>query len=61
MANLTRETIIRLEREYPDWQVWVVPRAAGGNLWCARLWTDHRHVLNEDSAVELEQRLADVR
>lgn len=41
----------RLEREYPDWQVWYVMQVVGGVLWCARR---DRTTLNCGSVEELE-------
>lgn len=57
MAANPNETVVALEREWPRWQVWVVHRAAGGQLWCARRWDDHGTVLNADSADELAEHL----
>ncbi len=36
MPNVNDEEIMRLERAWPGWQVWVVRRVVGGPLWCAR-------------------------
>jgi hypothetical protein len=53
------ETIVaELEREWPDWQFWYVPRAVGGTIWCARRWDGTGRVLNADSPDELAEYLA---
>jgi hypothetical protein len=61
MANPNDETIMRLERDYPGWQVWVVYRYIGGPVWCARRWDwqPGQTVLNADSAEHLAQYLAE--
>jgi hypothetical protein len=46
-----------LERDWPDWQVWYVPRALGGMTWCARRWDGTGRVLNAESADELMEYL----
>jgi hypothetical protein len=60
MPNPTNEIVAALEREWPRWQVWVVHRAVGGPVWCARRWDDHGQVLNADSATELAEQLEQV-
>jgi hypothetical protein len=52
-GNPTDEKIAALERDWPNWQVWVVHRVIGGPVWCARRWDDERRVINAGSAVEL--------
>jgi hypothetical protein len=60
-ANPTDEALARLRADWPQWQLWVVYRAVGGVLWCARRWDGTGPVLNEDSAGELAEALeADV-
>jgi hypothetical protein len=49
--------VTELERDWPDWQFWYVPRAVGGTIWCARRWDDERQVINTDSPDALEDRL----
>jgi hypothetical protein len=44
---------IELERAHPAWQVWVVHRAIGGPVWCARRWDDTGSVLNAGTAEQL--------
>jgi len=46
-----------LERDWPNWQIWVVHKAVGGTIWCARRWADESNVLNADSADELTELL----
>ena len=36
MRNRAEEIRAQLEAEWPGWQVWIVWRAVGGPLWCAR-------------------------
>ena len=57
MANLTDQIIAGLERDWPRWQVWVVPVYIGPDTWCARRWDDHKRVLNADSAQALVEQL----
>jgi hypothetical protein len=49
--------VAALERDWPGWQVWYVPKAVGGITWCARRWDDESNVLNADSADELTELL----
>jgi hypothetical protein len=57
MRNRTDEIVAALEHNWPDWQVWYVPKAIGGMTWCARRWDDEKHVLNADSPEELVELL----
>ncbi|MGN6171948.1 MAG: hypothetical protein ACTHPS_03180 [Streptosporangiaceae bacterium] len=54
MGNSTDAIVARLEA---DWQIWTVPRAIGGTIWCARRWDGTGHVLNAASADELAEYL----
>lgn len=36
MRNRAEEIRSQLEAEWPGWHVWIVWRAVGGPLWCAR-------------------------
>ena len=47
-----------LRERWPDWEIWYVPRAIGGLLWCARLHSDHKALINAQSPDELEEYLA---
>ena len=51
------QTVAALRECWPDWQIWYVPRAIGGLLWCARLHSDHKMVINAESPDELEEQL----
>ena len=53
-----REIIARLEADYPDWQIWVVHRACGPSVWCARPWADEKAVINTDSPDQLREYLS---
>jgi hypothetical protein len=55
--NPTDAIVARLEADWPDWQIWAVPKAIGGMIWCARRWDDESNVLNADSAGELVEYL----
>ena len=57
MRNCTEEIVARLEADWPDWQIWTVPRAIGGTIWCAKRWDDTGQVLNAASAGELAEYL----
>jgi len=53
MRHRAEEIRAGLEAEWPGWQVWIVWRAVGGPLWCARRWDETGPVITADSAVEL--------
>jgi hypothetical protein len=53
----TAETLIALRDSWPDWEIWCVPRAIGGFIWCARLHGDHKVILNTGSPGELARQL----
>jgi len=53
VKNPTDEMVAALERDWPEWQIWTVPRAAGGTIWCARRWDGTGRVLNAHSPDEL--------
>ena len=55
--NPTDEIVARLEADWPDWQIWTVPKAIGGTIWCARRWDGTGQVLNAASAGELAEYL----
>jgi hypothetical protein len=57
-AHPTDEALARLRADWPQWQLWVVYRAVGGTVWCARRWDGTGPVLNADSAGELAEALA---
>jgi hypothetical protein len=57
MRNPTDEMVARLEADWPDWQIWTVPRAIGGTIWCARRWDGTGKVLNAASADDLAEYL----
>jgi hypothetical protein len=61
MANPTDTTVAALERDWPNYQVWVVNRVIGGPVWCARRWDwqPGQPVLNAHTAKELAEYLAD--
>jgi hypothetical protein len=40
-----------------NWQIWTVPKAIGGTIWCARRWDGTGQVLNAASADELAEYL----
>ena len=58
MENPTDAAVTRLEAEHPAWQIWVVHRAYGGPVWCARRWDGTGQTLNAHSADELAEYLA---
>ena len=59
MGNPTDAIVAELERNWPNYQVWVVHRAVGGAVWCARRWDwqPGQPVLNAYSAKELTEYL----
>jgi hypothetical protein len=59
MKNPTDEIIAKLERDWPDWQIWVVHRVVGAPVWCARRWDDERKVLNAGNPDDLAGCLQD--
>ncbi|HUK70798.1 MAG TPA: hypothetical protein VLW50_18900 [Streptosporangiaceae bacterium] len=58
-ASTADQAVAALRERWPDWQIWYVPRAIGGLLWCARLHSDHKTVINAESPEELEEQLVD--
>ena len=56
-ASTADQAVAALRERWPDWQIWYVPRAIGGLLWCARLHRDHKTVINAESPEELEEQL----
>jgi hypothetical protein len=60
MPNLTDEIVAELNREWPGWEIWVVYRVVGGNLWCARRRDDHRRLLHAGSDAQLGEKLEEV-
>ena len=56
-ANPIAETVAKLEADWADWQIWTVPRAVGGTVWCARRRGGQGPALNAHSADELAEYL----
>lgn len=52
---MVAETVDELERDWPNFQIWVVDRVVGGLLWCARRWDGTGQTLNAESAPELAE------
>jgi hypothetical protein len=42
-----------LDALFPLWEIWRIYRAVGGILWCARLKTEIKQVINEGTAERL--------
>jgi hypothetical protein len=59
MRNPTDEIVAALEADWPDWQIWTVPKAIGGTIWRARRWDGTGKVLNAAGADELAEYLED--
>lgn len=59
MANPTDAIVAALERDWPEWQVWVVHRVYGGPVWCARRWDGTGKTLNAGSPEHLAEYLED--
>ena len=57
--TVEREIIARLEADYPGWQIWVVHRAYGPSVWCARPWADEKAVINMGSPDQLHEYLCE--
>jgi hypothetical protein len=57
MQNSIDAKVAELERDWPDWQIWVVHRAVGGPVWCARRRDGQGRVLNANSSAELVEPL----
>jgi hypothetical protein len=53
------EFIAKLRAGFPDWEFWVVHRATDGPVWCARLRSDRKAVLNGYSPDELAEYISD--
>jgi hypothetical protein len=52
--NYFQAITARLESDWPDYQVWYVPKAVGGTTWCARRWDETGDVIHAGSPEELE-------
>jgi hypothetical protein len=59
MRNRTDEIVAALECDWPRWQIWVIHKAVGGTIWCARRWDAEERVLNAGSPDELAEYLAE--
>jgi hypothetical protein len=59
--NSTDETVAALEREWQDWQIWVVHRYIGGPVWCARRWDGTGQTINAYSPAGLAEYLQELR
>jgi hypothetical protein len=55
--NQFEAIVAQLEASWPKWQVWYVPRAVGGTIWCARRWDGTGPVLA--AQLEAEQEAGD--
>jgi hypothetical protein len=60
-VNATEQEVARLERRFgATWQIWVIYRAVGGVIWCARRWgagDDATQTINASAPDELEEML----
>jgi hypothetical protein len=57
-VNQFDKIVQRLEHDWPDWQVWYVPRAVGGGpTWHARRWDEQGGVIHAESPDELMEYL----
>jgi len=59
LSATDRRIISELERDWPHWQIWVVHRVHGGDLWCARRWDGTGRVLNAGTPEHLTEYLED--
>jgi hypothetical protein len=59
MGNPTDETIAQLERDWPAWFFWTVPRLVGYTVWCCRRRDDPTVILNADTPEHLAEALED--
>jgi hypothetical protein len=57
--NYFQAIVARLESDWPDWQVWYVPKAVGGMIWCAWRWDGSGETINASSPGELVDKLKD--
>jgi hypothetical protein len=53
IRNAIGEAVERLQAEHPAWQIWVVYKAVGGVVWCARRRDGEGRPINEDSPAAL--------
>jgi hypothetical protein len=58
VENPAHKIVAALQADWPSWQIWYVPKAIGGMIWCSRRWDDKKRVLNADSADGLAELLA---
>lgn len=50
-------TLARLATAFPAWELWLVPLWPLGAWWCARLRTDHKLIVREESPANLAEML----
>jgi hypothetical protein len=60
MRHYTGDELLRLRRDHPMFEIWVVYRAIGGVTWHARPLGLEKPVYTADSPEELEDKLADL-
>jgi hypothetical protein len=59
MENPNDRTLAQLQAYWTRWQIWIVYKLIGGPTWCARLHSDHKKIINADSAEHLAEYLED--
>jgi hypothetical protein len=55
MENPTDQIVAELEHAHPGFQVWVIHRAVGGQIWCARRHGEDTAAFNASSPEELAE------
>jgi hypothetical protein len=53
VQNGIDKAVERLEAAHPEWHIWVVYKAVGGVVWCARRRDGEGKIINEDSPTAL--------
>lgn len=48
MNSRAEQIVTAMEADFPQFQVWYVPRATQPTLYCARRWDGNDEVLNAD-------------
>ena len=55
MENATDQSVAELEEDHGAWQIWVIWKAIGGQIWCARRWDGTGAVINADNPDDLDE------
>jgi hypothetical protein len=58
MHSMRDDILDNLRDKYPEWEIWYIVKAVGGEIWCARLKNNHKALINTDTSEELDLEIA---